>query len=330
MSRKRVVPVVVVAVAAVSVAVWLMRRGDDGEVLAASGTVEATDADLGFGIAGRIAVIEAREGDRVRAGQVLARLDDAELQARSAAAEAQLAAARALLAELEGGARPEELAQVRAAERAAAERLEDAQRDVERARRLLEGGAISQEALDKAETMYEVAVSAHDQAREQRQLVEAGPRRERLQAQRAVVRQAQAAVDQVAAALRHSVVEAPFDGLVTVRHRNVGETVAPGQPVLTVMDPDDRWIRIYVPENQVGRVSLGQDAEISADSYPDRTYGGRVVFIASEAEFTPRNVQTPEERVKLVYAVRVEVTGDPELELKPGLPADVRIPAAGG
>lgn len=323
--RKRVIAVAALVVAAVAVAVWLTQRGGNGGALAASGTVEATNADLGFNLAGRIASVEVREGDRVRAGQVLARLDDAELRARKSAAEAQLTAAEAALREMERGARPEELAQVRAAERAAAERLEDARRDVGRARRLFEGGAVSQESLDKAETMYQVASSAYDQAREQRQLVEAGPRSERVEVQRAMVRQARAALEQVEAALDHAVVEAPFDGVVTVRHRNVGETVGPGQPVVTVLDPDDRWIRIYVPENQVGRVSIGQAAEITSDSYPDRTYRGRVVFIASEAEFTPRNVQTPEERVKLVYAVRVEITSDPDLQLKPGLPADVRI-----
>jgi HlyD family secretion protein len=95
------------------------------------------------------------------------------------------------------------------------------------------------------------------------------------------------------------------------------------------MDPGDRWVRIYVPENRAGRLRLGGPAEIRADAYPDRTYAGEVMHIASEAEFTPRNVQTTEERVKLVYEVRVRVTGDPELELKPGLPADVTLDTAG-
>ncbi len=328
MNRKRLIPIVVVVIG-VAVAVLLSRGDGDAEMLTASGTVEATDADLGFSLAGRIASLAVREGDRVESGARLSRLDDTELRAREAVAEAQLAAARAQLAELERGARPEELAQARAAERATERRLEDARRDLERTRRLHAGGAISQEALDKAVTGFEVAESTYDQAREQRQMVESGPRRERLEAQRAVVRQAEAALDQVRAALGHSVVEAPFAGVVTVKHRNVGETVMPGQPVLTVMDPNDRWVRIYVPEDRVGRVSIGQAAEIRSDSYPDRTYEGRVVFIASEAEFTPRNVQTPEERVKLVYAVRVEITGDPEMHLKPGLPADVRLVPGG-
>ena len=115
------------------------------------------------------------------------------------------------------------------------------------------------------------------------------------------------------------------DDIVTVRHREPGEIVGAGAPVLTVRNPDDRWIRIYVRGDEVGRLALGLPAVITADAYPERTYEGEVVFIASEAEFTPRTVQTTEERVKLVYRVKVRVTGDPAFDLKPGLPADVRL-----
>jgi HlyD family secretion protein len=325
MNRKRLIPVAIVVVVG-AVVVWLLlRNGGQTGALSASGTVEATEADLGFNYAGQITSIAVEEGDAVKAGQVLARLDAKELDARRAAAQAQAQAAEAMLRELERGARPEELAQAQAAERAAQQRYADAKRDLERAQRLFDGGAISQEAHDKAQTAFDVAQAAYDQAREQRQLVQAGPRPERIAAQRAVLRQAQAAVRQVDANLAHAVVEAPFDGVVTVKHREEGETVSPGLPVVTVMNPADRWIRIYVPENQVGRVSIGQKAVIRSDSYPDREYDGVVTFIASQAEFTPRNVQTPEERVKLVYAVKVRITGDARQDLKPGLPADVTL-----
>ncbi|MEJ2187290.1 MAG: efflux RND transporter periplasmic adaptor subunit [Gemmatimonadota bacterium] len=325
MNRKRLIPIVAVVVIGAVVAWLLLRGGQRASTLSASGTVEATEADLGFNFAGQITSIAVQEGDKVKAGQVLARLDATELDARRAAAQAQAQAAQAMLRELERGARPEELAQAQAAERAARQRFEDAKRDYERAQRLVDGGAISQEALDKAQTAFDVAQAAYDQARQQRQLVQAGPRPERIAAQRAVLRQAQAAVRQVDANLAHAVVEAPFDGVVTVKHREEGETVGPGLPVVTVMNPGDRWIRIYVPENQVGRVSIGQKAAIRSDSYPDREYDGVVTFIASQAEFTPRNVQTPEERVKLVYAVKVRITGDARQDLKPGLPADVTL-----
>ena len=127
--------------------------------------------------------------------------------------------------------------------------------------------------------------------------------------------------------LAHTSLRAPFAGAVSVRHREPGEVVAPGAPVLTLLRRDDRWVRIYVPEDRLGAVRLGQPATLSCDTFPGKTYGGEVVFIASEAEFTPKNIQTAEERVKLVYAVKVRITGDPSYELKPGMPADVRLEA---
>jgi HlyD family secretion protein len=233
-----------------------------------------------------------------------------------------------LFAELRAGARPEELAQAREAARAARERHVDAQRDLERARTLLAGGAIAQEVVDKAQLAVDVAAAQRDQAEQQLKLVEAGPRQERIAAQNAAVAQAAAMVEQAEAALAHAVVLAPFDGLITVRDREPGETVGAGAPVLTLTDLGDRWVRIYIREDRIGAVQLGQNASVTSDTYPDKEYTGSVSFIASEAEFTPRNVQTTEERVKLVYAVKVRIQSDAAHELKPGMPADVRLTTA--
>ncbi len=295
----------------------------------ASGTVEATEADLGFQMAGRIDWIGPRLGDSVQAGEEAARLDQEELLARKQGTEAQLDAARAVLAEMTTGFRPEEIAEGQAALRGAQERLADALRDFQRAQRLFDGGAVSQEMLDKTETATRVAETAVDQTQERVRILEEGPRRERITAQRAAVAQAEAAVAQVDAALSNTVVTIPFPGIVTLRHREPGETAGPGAPVLTIMDPEDRWVRIYVREDRIGQVSLGQAATISSDTYPERSYRGEVIFIASEAEFTPRNVQTTEERVKLVYAVKVQITQDPSHDLKAGIPADVVLEGTG-
>lgn len=326
MSPKKVV-IPILLLAAVGVAAWYFTRPPEAEAgLAASGTVEATEARLAFQAGGRIVEIAPREGDRVVAGQMLARLDPAEAEARRAQAAAQVSSARAQLGELERGARREERAQARSALDAARERQADAERDLERARTLYEGGAIAREALDKARTALDVARSQREQAAEQLGLVEAGPRRERIDAARAQVEQAEAALRAVEVALENAVLLAPFDGVVTVRHREPGEVVSPGAPVLTLLDPADRWVRIYVPENRLGAVHLGAAAAIAADTFPGKRYPGEVSYIASQAEFTPKTVQTQEERVKLVYEVKVRVTGDPENELKPGLPADVVLP----
>lgn len=325
-AKKSAAGVAAVMVVAI-VVVWLVagRRANGADGIVASGTVEATEADLGFQYGGRIAEVRVREGDGVAAGDTLASLETNELMARLAATRAQHDAARALLVELERGARPEEVRQAEAAERAARERLEEAERLHARAVALEREGAVSRESLDQARTALEVARAQHASAREQLDLVQRGPRAERIEAQRAAVRQAEAAIAQAEASLTGAVIVAPFDGVVTVRHRQQGEAVGPGAPVLTVMDPSDRWVRIYVRQDLIGGVSIGQAAEILSDSDRTRTWPGGVTFIATQAEFTPRNVQTAEERVKLVYAVKVAVRDDPQLVLKPGVPADVRL-----
>jgi HlyD family secretion protein len=321
--KKILIPIAALALLALVLRFTVFRGGPGDGVIVASGSVEATEAQLGFQVPGRIDTIAVAEGDRVTAGQVLARLDVTELQARRAQAAAQLEAVRALLTELVSGSRTEEVAQSRTAFAAATDRLNDAQRDLARTRQLFEGGAVSQEALDKAQTAFDLARAQRDQAQQARQLVETGPRPERIAAQRAQVAQAEASVRQIDATLANAVVRAPFAGVVTVKDREPGEVVGAGTPVLTVMNLEDRWVRIYVREDRIGAVRLGQAASITADTYPGKRYAGAVSYISSQAEFTPRTVQTAEERVKLVYAVKVRITGDAEVDLKPGVPADV-------
>ncbi|MEO8195439.1 MAG: HlyD family efflux transporter periplasmic adaptor subunit [Thermoanaerobaculia bacterium] len=326
MSPKRIVPVVLL-LGLGGFALWrfVLTPRADAAGLVASGTVEATDAQLGFQVPGRIARLTPREGDRVATGDELATLDVSELDARRTQARAQAEAMRAQLDELLAGSRREEIAQGRAALAAADARVADAARDADRARTLLEGRAVSRETLDKATLAVDLARRQRDQAAEQLTLLEQGPRPERIAAARAQLAQAEAAVATLDATLANSRIHAPFAGVVTLRHREPGEIVGAGAAVLTLMNPDDRWVRIYVPENRLGRVAVGQPAEISSDTFPGKHYTGEVAFIASSAEFTPKNVQTMEERVKLVYAVKVRITGDAQQELKPGLPADVRL-----
>jgi HlyD family secretion protein len=309
----------------VATVVATRRAREPGGGLTASGTVEATDAQLGFKAAGRIESIAVREGDPVLAGVELARLDGVEMAARRAQAQAQVAAAIAALAELEHGFRTEEVSQARAAHAAAVERVRDAERDRARNERLFTAGAVSREALDKSSMAHEIAKREEERSAEQLRLMEAGPRRERIAAARAHLAEAEARLRAADAEIENLALRSAFDGVVTVRHREPGEVVAAGAPVVTVMNPDDRWVRIFIREDRIGAVHLGQPATITADTYPDRTYPGEVVFIASEAEFTPKSVQTSEERVKLVYALKVRITGDPSRDLKPGVPADVRL-----
>ncbi|MGH9318619.1 MAG: HlyD family secretion protein [Vicinamibacteria bacterium] len=320
----------VVVLAAAGAIVFALRdrlsgRAAADPALLASGTVEATEAELGFPATGKIEAIAVREGDRVERGSELARLDESEMLARRREAVAGVAAARALLLELERGTRSEEVAQASAAVEAARTRVSDAERDLERTRTLHEGGAVPREALDKAGLAHELQLRQLQQAEEQLALLEAGPRRERIAAQRAALAQSEASVEAVDAALENMTLVAPFSGLITVRHREPGETVPAGAAVVTLRNPDDRWVRIYVKEDRIGAVRIGAPAEIRSDTFADKAYGGEVRFISSEAEFTPKNVQTREERVRLVFAVEVQITEDPSHDLKPGMPADVAL-----
>jgi HlyD family secretion protein len=320
----KVLALVLALLVLAALALWALRRGDDGP-LEASGTVEATEADLGFPLSGTIERIAVEEGDPVGAGDTLAILDYAALESRRAGAAAAVDATRARLAELERGFRPQEVAQARATAAAAEQRFEEARTEADRARALYAGEAISKRELDRAETALAGARAEAERARAQLDLVREGARSEQVDAQRALVEQAEAVLAQAEAALDDAIIRAPFGGVVTIRHRDIGETVSPGAAVVTVMDPVDRWVLIYVREDAIGRVAVGQAASIGSDTWPDRDYEGRVTFIASEAEFTPATVQTDEERVKLVYQVKVRVTGDPDGDLKVGTPADVRL-----
>jgi multidrug resistance efflux pump len=154
--------------------------------------------------------------------------------------------------------------------------------------------------------------------------LEAGPTDEEVAIAGAQVRQAEAAVRLVDAQMAQLTLTAPMDGIVTSRSAQVGETATAGSPLLTIANLDEVTLVIYVPETRVGQVQLGKEVDVKVDSYPDRVFGGRVVYIAGEAEFTPRNVQTQEERVNLVFAVKVSIS-NPDLRLKPGMPADATI-----
>ena len=327
MSQKNRAIYVIPVIALIALVTFLILGFRNGSVdrLIASGTVEATEARLGFQTVGRVESIRVQEGDPVTTGQALATLDMGQMQAQRDQAQAQADAAGARLQELEAGSRTADIARARAGVTAAEKRRDDTERDLKRARMLRTEGAVSQEALDKSTAAYDIAAAKLEQAVQQLAMIEEGPRQETIAAQRAQVAQAEAAVRAIDATLDQMTIRAPFDGIVSVRHRQPGETVPMGSPVLTVINRSDRWVRIYIPENRIGEVGIGQSAEITFDTYTDKIYQGEVVFIASEAEFTPKSVQTTEERVKLVYAAKVRIINDPDNDLKPGVPADVEL-----
>lgn len=289
-----------------------------------SGNIEVVDAQLGFKIGGRVAQRLVSEGDKVKAGQLVAQLEDTEQVQQLAARRAELAAAQAGLAELEAGSRPQEIASAAAGLRSAEAERDRARLDFARQQELLNREAIASREFETAQAQVKVAEARVTEAAERLKLVREGPRPEAIQQARARVEQSRAAVALAETQVANTKVSSPLSGVVLAHHIEPGEFVAPGTPIVTVADTLHTWVRAYIDETDLGRIQHGEQVAVHCDTFPGKTYDGVIGFIASEAEFTPKTVQTEKERVKLVFRIKVDVA-NPNDELKPGMPADVVI-----
>ncbi|MDA8079882.1 MAG: efflux RND transporter periplasmic adaptor subunit [Nitrospiraceae bacterium] len=323
--KKRLLIVGILILIAASVFLFrkLGNRHDDGQ-LVLSGNVEVTEVDAGFKYAGRIIELPVEEGQKIKQGERLAALDSGELESQALQGRAYLDEARTKLDELKSGSRPQEVEQAKANVRYTDADLSKARKDNERAEILFKNGAISAQTMDAAKKTYDSAVSQYQKALEALSLVKEGARKEQITAAQYRVKQSEAGLRAFEERLKDTVIYAPVSGVILRKNVERGETVAPGIPVCTIGDIDNPWIKVYVKEDKLGMIKLGQKANISVDSYPAKSYNGIVTYISSEAEFTPKNVQTQEERVKLVFGVKVRVKNSND-ELKPGMPADVKI-----
>lgn len=265
-------------------------------------------------------------------------------------ARAKTEAARQELEKLQAGWRVQEIARARAALAAAEADWRKAQADYQRLAQLYENDDISRQMLDEADRRVKVTRARLQSAREQlsllregfrveevaaaeqryraalayQRLIEAGPRPEAIAQARAQLAQAQAELAALEADLAETKVEAPLDCLVDVLDVRPGDLIAPGAPVAILVDPHHLWVRVFIPEPKLGWVHVGQEVTVTVDAYPDRAFRGRIEWISQRAEFTPRNVQTPEERIKQVFAAKVVLENEEQL-LHIGMPADVHI-----
>jgi HlyD family secretion protein len=325
MNKKALVPIGMVAVAAAAVALYFaLRPRRDSGALELSGNIELTAVELSFKSPGWVKERPVDEGQAVKAGQLVARLDDVEVQRELARQEALVASARANLAELEHGSRPEEIRQGEAALASARADLERQEAEFARQRELFSREVISQREFDAAKSAFEMAEARERQALESLVLLKKGPRTEKVEAGRAALAQAEASLAITRRQMENTVLLSPVDGTVLAKNTEAGEYVSPGTPIVTVGNLEKVWLRAYVEETDLGRVKLGQRARVATDTFPGKVYEGAVSFIASDAEFTPKSVQTRKERVKLVYRIKIDVA-NPAHELKPGMPADATI-----
>ena len=302
------------------------RNGARAGDLVLSGNIEVTDAQLGFKIPGRVAERLVSEGQRVAAGQLIARLDDSEQTQELALRRAELAAAQAVLAELEAGSRPQEIAAVEATLRSVEAERERVRLDCARQQELFKHDAISSRDLETAQAQLKVAEARAVEAGERLKLVREGPRVETINQARARVEQGRAALALAETHFENTKLTSPLAGVVLSHNIEPGEFVAAGTPIVTVADTAHLWVRAYISQTDLGRIQHGQKVAVRTDTFPDKTYDGTIGFIAAEAEFTPKTVQTPKERVKLVFRLKVDLVNAND-ELKPGMPADVLIPA---
>ena len=302
----------------------------------ASGYVEATDVRVAAEVGGRVLDVKVAEGDRIAAGAVIATIDSTAIEIALRRAQAERDAAAAQLKLLQAGSRVEDIrqaaAQVQSAQaevKAAQAELDAASADLERFEALLRANAGSRKQRDDAVTRRDVSAARVRAAQERAEAaadalarLRAGARPQEIEGARARVAAADAQIASLQKNLADAVLKAPVGGLVTSKLIDAGEMVQPGTPLVVITDLDHAWANVYVDEPSVPRLRLGAPAVLVTDA--GQRLNGSITFISPKAEFTPRNVQTAEERSKLVYRVKVSVDNRDGV-LKPGMPVEAEL-----
>jgi len=301
------------------------RDPKDPSLLTASGHVEATDVRLATKVAGRLQDFGLQEGDTVKPGQEIAHIDTTDVGLALAQARAERQQAAAELQLRLAGSRKEDVGAGAAQVSQAEADLAGAQKDLDRMQGLLDRGSGTPKARDDARTRRDVAAARLKGAREGLARLKNGSRPEEIEAARARVAVSDARIAQLDQQRTDATIVSPTAGVVTEKIAEAGELLQAGSPLCVVTDLADAWLTVYIGEPDLGRIRIGQEAEVVTDD--GQTRKGRITFVASKAEFTPRNVQTRDERVKLVYKVKVGLDNRDGL-FKPGMPAEARFHVA--
>lgn len=298
-------------------------RAADG-FIRISGNIEAHESVVSFKVQGRIVELPVQEGQFVKQGDLLARLDDDDYRQQVSVDEAIVRTREAELELAMAGSRTQEI-------QAAKQSLIDAKADLElkrteftRRQALLAEQGVSREDVDSAATQLKRAQATYERVKHSYDQIVEGTRKEEIAVRRANLELAREALKMSRVKLAYTVLSAPVSGVALVRQAELGEVVSPGTPVVTIADIDHVWMRGYINETDLGRLRWGQPARVRIDTYPNRAYQGRVSFISSQAEFTPKSVETYKERVTLVYRIKIDLD-NPNHELKPGMPAEAVI-----
>jgi HlyD family secretion protein len=321
---KRIPLIVVLLVLASGAAWWLLGGRPVPRELVLYGDVDLRQVELAFNDSERIASVLVQEGDQVKRGQVLARLDASRLAPEVAQAEASAAAQREAVERLRNGSRPQEIAEARANVESAKADAINARGQYERRKTLAANSVVSQQDLENAKAALDVAEAKLDLNQKALDLAIAGPRKEDIDQAEAEWRADEAQWTYLRQELADAQLVAPVDAVVRTRLMEPGEMASPQKPVFSLAVTDPKWVRAYVAESDLGKLRTGMRASITIDSFPDQRFDGWIGFVSPVAEFTPKTVETAELRTSLVYEVRVFVK-DPADQLHLGSPATVYL-----
>jgi HlyD family secretion protein len=336
---KKKLMALVVVIGLIALTIWGNRyfnRPQDENTY--SGTIEGTEIPVQPELGGKVVDLKVQEGQLVKAGDIMAQIDDSQARISLETAKSLQNQAQAKLNDLLGGSRAEELrrleavvAQATANVDALAPSLKLEESNLANDQKLYEGGSISKQALDTQQNKYDTLKAQYEGAQDNvkaaqasLEQAQAGYTQPTIQAQKAAVDMAAQSVKAAELTLSKLTIKSPSAGQVLYRQVELGQVVNTGSTLVTILDPNDLWIKIYVPEAKLNKVKVGGVAEISVDSYPNKTFKGQIQYISTQAEFTPKNVQTKEERTTTVYAVKITIT-DGKDQLKAGMPADVTL-----
>jgi len=324
---KRIIPIVIILVGVAGVAAWLYHKHHDEQKtrLTLYGNVDIREVTLGFRVPGKLAKLLYDEGDKVKAGEVLASLDDEPYRNQVANARAQLDSLRARLKLRETGNRPEEIAQARSLVREREATAANAERLFKRYEELLASKTVALQDRDNAAASYDEAEARLKSARDNLALLEAGFRVEDIAQAKADLAQAEAALATANLQVKDTVLTAPSDGVILTRAQEAGAILQAGSAVFTVSLVNPVWVRAYVQESDLGRIHPSMQVEIRTDSHGDKPYTGQIGYISPRAEFTPKTVETTELRTALVYRLRI-VVANPDEGLRQGMPVTVTVP----
>jgi HlyD family secretion protein len=299
-------------------------QNDNDDILVLYGNVEIRRVNLGFRVFGRIAEIRFEEGDVIKKGEVISRLDREPYEDSLAVATAQVEIARENFAKLAAGYRPQEIKQARATLNGRIASLNVLESDFKRAKQLTEDNVITRQEFESIEARRDEAIAQKKIAEENLNILLEGYRKEEIAAAKSQLAEAKANLKKTETALKDTELLCPNDGVLLTRVEEVGSVVNAGQIIVTISLKDAVWIYVYVSETQLGKIAPGLKAEIYTDSQPNKPYFGQVGYISPEAEFTPKNVETTELRTALVYRVRI-IAQAPDNVLRQGMPVTVRL-----